>query len=92
VGPPRLADSPVAFECRLHQAIDLGPNQAILLARILLAHVAAACVAGTEALAIDAPTLDVIGGMHGARWYARTSDSFAMDRPSWAQWTRKRDG
>ncbi len=90
VTPPRLADSPVAFECRLHQAIEPGPNQAILLARILLAHVAGgACATGAEPSAIDTPALDLIGGMHGARWYARTSDRFTMDRPSWAEWPRK---
>lgn len=88
VAPPRLADSPVAFECRLHQAIEPGPNQAILLARILLVHVADTCVTGAVPPAIDTPALDLVGGMHGARWYTRTSDRFAMDRPSWAEWTK----
>lgn len=36
--------------------------------------------------AINTLGLKLIGGMHGARWYARTSDLFAMDRPTWAQW------
>ena len=53
VAPPRLADSPVAVECRLHQAIEPGPNQVILLARILLAHVAPSCLTDTEPPAID---------------------------------------
>ena len=92
VAPPRLADSPVAFECRLHQAIEPGPNQVILLARILLAHVAPSCLTDTEPPAIDTPALDLIGGLHGARWYTRTSDRFAMDRPSWAEWTTTRGG
>jgi len=37
----------------------------------------------------DTPALKLIGGMHGAKWYARTSDLFAMDRPAWATWPRK---
>jgi len=90
VAPPRLADSPVAFECRLHQAIEPGPDQAILLVRVLLVHVADACViGGADSPAIDTPALDLIGSMHGARWYARTSDLFALDRPTWAEWIRK---
>ena len=54
-----------------------------MLARILLAHVAPSCLTDTEPPAIDTPALDLIGGLHGARWYTRTSDRFAMDRPSW---------
>ena len=52
--------SPVAFECRLHQAIEPGPNQMILLARILLVRVAETCVTGTAPPAIDTPALDLI--------------------------------
>ncbi len=89
VAPPRLADSPVAFECRLHQAIEPGPAQVILLARILLVHVADACITDSPTPVIDTPTLDLIGGMHGARWYTRTSDLFAMDRPNWSEWIAK---
>ena len=36
-----------------------------------------------------ASVLKLIGGMHGARWYAKLSDRFAMDRPSWAEWVRE---
>jgi flavin reductase (DIM6/NTAB) family NADH-FMN oxidoreductase RutF len=86
VAPPRLANSPVAFECRLHQTIEPGPQQVILLVRILLAHVAEGCTTASEPPAIDTPALDLIGAMHGARWYARTSGLFALDRPSWADW------
>lgn len=93
VAPPRLADSPLAFECVLHQAIEPGPLQVILLARILLVHVADGAVpAGAAPPAIDTPALDLIGAMHGARWYARTTERFAMDRPDWATWSAARDG
>ena len=90
VAPPRLVDSPIAFECRLHQAIEPGPGQVILLVRILLVHVADLCMAEGATPVIDTPTLDLIGSMHGARWYTRTSELFAMDRPSWSEWVAKR--
>lgn len=88
VAPPRLAMSPVVFECRLHQTIEPGPNQVILLASILIMHVVESAIE-PETLQIDTPSLDLIGSMHGARWYTRTSDRFAMDRPTWEEWTRK---
>lgn len=91
VASPRIAKSPVTFECKLHQAIEPGPNQVILLASILLVHVAESAI-GAKPQDIDTPALDLIGGMHGARWYTRTSDRFAMDRPTWEEWTRRHGG
>jgi flavin reductase (DIM6/NTAB) family NADH-FMN oxidoreductase RutF len=90
VAPPRLAGSPVTFECQLQQAIEPGPHQVILLASIVLVHVVESAI-GVKALEIDTPELDLIGGMHGARWYTRTSDRFAMDRPTWEDWISKHD-
>jgi flavin reductase (DIM6/NTAB) family NADH-FMN oxidoreductase RutF len=84
VAPPRLAESPVAFECRLHQAIEPGPAQVILLVQVLLVHVADSCMVGGAQPSIDTPALNLIGSMHGGRWYTRTSDLFSMDRPRWS--------
>jgi flavin reductase (DIM6/NTAB) family NADH-FMN oxidoreductase RutF len=84
VAPPRLAESPVAFECRLHQAIEPGPAQVILLVQVLLVHVADACMVGVAQPSIDTPALNLIGSMHGARWYTRTAELFSMDRPRWS--------
>ncbi len=39
---------------------------------------------------VDTPKLNLIGGMHGAKWYARLSDRFAMERPTWAEWEKQR--
>jgi len=90
VAPPRLAASPVAFECRLHQAIQFGPAEAILLVRILAAHVGDALVGLAPAHVVDTPGLRLFGAMHAARWYARTGDLFAMDRPNWRDWSSGR--
>ena len=35
---------------------------------------------------VDTPELKLIGGMHGAKWYAKLSDRFEMERPTWANW------
>lgn len=38
VGVPRLAAAPVAWECRKHSVIDIGPARSILLGEILAMH------------------------------------------------------
>lgn len=38
VAPPRVAESPVALECRLHQALELG-NSTVVIGRVLHAAV-----------------------------------------------------
>jgi hypothetical protein len=58
----------------------------MVLGRILEAHIADELVKNSSTGEIDAPNLRLIGGMHGAKWYCRTSDQFAMERPTWAAW------
>ena len=86
VSPPRISASPVSLECRLVTSLSFGPNQAIVLGRVVHAHIDDKFVLDASRCLIDTPALKLIGGMHGARWYARTSDLFAMDRPTWEQW------
>lgn len=89
VRAPRLAKAPVAFECKLLQDVPLSSNQYIAIGRIVHAHVADEVVVDAGKHLFDTPAMKLIGGMHGARWYARTSDCFAMDRPAWATWDAK---
>jgi flavin reductase (DIM6/NTAB) family NADH-FMN oxidoreductase RutF len=80
VKPPRLAESPVSMECELMQIVDLGKESGLVLARILAMHVRDDLVLDPAKYHIDTPGLKLIGRMHGAGWYARTSDLFRMDR------------
>lgn len=86
VSPPRISASPVSLECRLVMSLSFGPNQAIVLGRVVHAHIDDNVVLDASRCLIDTPALKLIGGMHGARCYARTTDLFAMDRPTWEQW------
>ncbi len=88
VKPPRIVESPVAFECELLQMIDLGPHSGIVLGRVLAIHVRDESVRDPVRGHIDTPALHLIGRMHGSGWYARTSDLFDMPRLSLADWTR----
>ncbi len=80
---PRIAASPVAFECRLFQLIEPGGSSIIALARILYAHVRTDAFANLARLYIDPHKLRLIGRMHGAGGYCRTTDIFTIDRKSW---------
>jgi len=89
VKPPRVSESPVAYECRFLTSLSFGPNQAIIAAQIVHAHVDDRFVLDAARGLVDTPELKLIGGMHGAKWYARLSDRFAMDRPTWTEWVRQ---
>jgi flavin reductase (DIM6/NTAB) family NADH-FMN oxidoreductase RutF len=80
--PPRLAASPVAFECRLHTPIEVAKSQLIVLGEIVQAHVADAFVLDANKHYIDTPALSLVGRLHGRGWYVGTKDSFQMERPA----------
>jgi flavin reductase (DIM6/NTAB) family NADH-FMN oxidoreductase RutF len=83
VAPPRIASSPVSFECRKVTALDVGTHQTIVISEILIAHVADAFVTDPKRLHLDTPAMKLIGRTHGRGWYVRNSDAFQMDRPSY---------
>lgn len=87
IATPRIAESPVAFECELLQLIDLGRNSGIVLGRVLAIHVRDEAVLDPARGYVDTPGLHLIGRMHGTGWYARTSDLFDMPRLALKDWT-----
>lgn len=89
IKPPRVARSPVALECVLHSTVPLSANQIIIIGRIVHAHVKDEMVLDASEPLLDTNAMHLIGGMHGAKWYARTSDQFAMVRPTWEDWLRR---
>jgi len=91
VRPPRIAESPVAMECELLQIVELGPDAGLVLGRVLAMHVRDGAVLDAEKHYVDTPGLKLIGRMHGAGWYARTSDLFEMPRIALDDWKRKPD-
>ena len=77
VAPPRIAESPVAFECRFMQEIRLG-GFSLILGRIVMLHVRDEAVLDADRLYMDADNMDLIGRMEGAL-YTRTRDKFEPD-------------
>ncbi len=82
VAPPRVGESPVAFECKLMHALETGPTQLTVIGRVVELHIATAFLEGDLARPrVKTEALGLIGRMHGRGWYARTTDLFEMDRP-----------
>ncbi len=86
---PRLAESPVNLECRLHSIIPLGDNR-IVLAEVVFLHIRDEFL-DPDSLRVRTEALGLIGRMHGGGWYARTTDLFDLPRIPYEEW-RKGNG
>ena len=70
VAPPRIAESPVHFECRLHRIERFGNrNSALIVGEVVQAHGRAGLVAGHR---IDPLAADILGRIGGGA-YCRTT-------------------
>ena len=86
VKPPRIAESPVSFECERLVVVEVGVDRAVVLGKVVAIHVADEFVLDPVRCYIDTPNLDLVGRMHGRGWYARTTDRFEMPRIDVADW------
>lgn len=89
IGTPRIAESPVALECRMEQNIELGGGRLLIVGRVLEMHVRDDAVLDPTHCYIDTPKLDLVGRMHGGGWYANTQTLFNLDRLSVDTWAGK---
>lgn len=82
VQPPRVADSPVSFECRLDRIVRIGDGPLagnVVFGTVLCAHVSDAVITNG---AIDPRKLDTIGRMGGDYYTRSASDLFEIKRPT----------
>lgn len=84
IAPPRIAQSPVSFECRSLSNVVTGPQQTVVIGRVLAVHVADDCVLDAERGYIDTPRLDLVARSYGSD-YVRSQDTFSLDRPIWGK-------
>ncbi|HEY4358706.1 MAG TPA: flavin reductase family protein [Acidobacteriaceae bacterium] len=80
---PRIADSPVAMECKLFETITPGGTSTICLGRVVYVHVRTDAFEDVERLHIDPAQLRLIARMHGGGGYTTTRDIFNIDRKNW---------
>lgn len=88
---PRIAESPVALECKIFQFVPVG-HHTIVMGRVVALHVADDCVLDAEKFYLDTPKMELVGRMHGRGWYARTTDRVEIPRMSVAEWDAKKAG
>ncbi len=89
IKPPRIVESPVAFECERLVTIDVADDRTIVLGKVVAIHIADDCVLDPVKCYVDTPKLDLIGRMHGRGWYTRTTDRFEMPRIELDGWNRR---
>jgi flavin reductase (DIM6/NTAB) family NADH-FMN oxidoreductase RutF len=80
VRPPRVAESPVSFECRLYQILDFSPaptGSSLVIGEIVSIHVNDAHIKNGQ---LDRNSLDLIGRMGGIQ-YTRTTERVELARP-----------
>jgi flavin reductase (DIM6/NTAB) family NADH-FMN oxidoreductase RutF len=80
VRPPRVAESPVSFECKLHQILDFSQrptSSSLVIGQIVSIHMDDAHIKDGK---LDRNSLDLIGRMGGIQ-YTRTAQRFDMVRP-----------
>lgn len=83
VSPPRVAESPAQFECKVNEIIPLGTKGGagnLVIAEVLMLHLQAD-IFGENGL-IDPQKLDAVGRL-GGDWYCRTSGqaTFEVEKP-----------
>ena len=80
VRPRRVAESPVSFECKLHQILDFNPGPeggSLVIGEIVSIHVDDRHLKEGR---LDRNSLDLIGRMGGIQ-YTRTTQRFELARP-----------
>ena len=84
VKPPRIAESPVAYECKLIEMVETGPGQVVVIGRVLSVHIEDRFLMDPERAHIDTPALDLVARGFGST-YIRSQDRFELDRPTWTR-------
>lgn len=81
VSPPRVAECPIHFECRVSQIITISEapgGGSLVLGEVVFIHVAPQVQLGNDK--IDPNKLNAVGRMGGPT-YCRTKDLFDLQRP-----------
>ncbi len=90
VRPPRIAESPVSFECERLVIVEVGVDRAVVLGRVVAIHIKDEYVLDPARCYVDTPKLDLIGRMHGGGWYSRTRDRFELPRIPVGDWPARK--
>ncbi len=90
VAPPRIAEAPVALECREVKTLEIGKVR-IVIGEVLRLYLRDDLL-DRERLRVHTDRLGAVGRMHGGGWYTRTTDLFQMARLSVEEWQERQEG
>jgi flavin reductase (DIM6/NTAB) family NADH-FMN oxidoreductase RutF len=76
VAPPRVAGADLAFECELHDVVDVGVST-MYLGEVVMVHADDAVTTDGK---VDVEKVDAVGRLAGS-FYEHTDDRFSMERP-----------
>ncbi|WP_458206023.1 flavin reductase family protein [Haladaptatus sp. NG-SE-30] len=76
VDAPRVADSPVAFECSLYEMVSIGAST-MVLGEVEWVHIADEVTTDGK---VDVEKIDAVGRLSGIL-YTKTQERFSMERP-----------
>src|SRR3546814_11385782 len=85
IAVPRIAESPVSFECRTYSTMDLPFDRSIVMGEILHLHIRDEAI--DDKLHVDAAALDLVGRIHGPAWSTRPrarSQAPLIPLPPWS--------
>ena len=88
VRPKRIVDAPVAFECEKIALLQFGPTRNIAIGKVVRMHVRDGLFDPVTHY-INPELYRPIGRMFG-KLYARMTDHFEMEVPSYEAWQRER--
>jgi len=78
VSPPRIAESPAQFECRVINIIDIGARHHMVLGEVLWFHYREDVIDERQRVSFE--KLDPVGRLSGPM-YARLTETFKLVRP-----------
>ena len=81
IHPPRLAASPVSFECRYFNDMPLSGGGRIIVGEVIHFHLRDEIISGMDPLRIDLDKLNPISRLSGVK-YGRITDQFEIERPA----------
>lgn len=84
IAPPRIARSPVQFECRLHTTLEIGPHRHVVIGEVVHMHCRDDILTDTGHIDIEA--LNPIGRLHGTDWYVDTKSRFQSTKYTLDSW------
>ncbi|MDR3004625.1 MAG: flavin reductase family protein [Acidovorax sp.] len=84
IATPRIAQSRVQFECRLHTTLTIGPARHVVIGEILHLHIDDALL--TPSGHIDVDAFQPVGRIHGSDWYVDLGSRFQSTKYTLADW------